>query len=213
MASAADRSANDVVRRPARRDRAARVVQAERMALGTSALFITGPPGSGKTALAKEISEVLWRAREPHAVVDLDELCRGLLPGDTAAGFHVGLAAENLATVWSSFRRRGARRLVVARILESAEELAVVGAAVPDCTFTVCRLVVEAETLHRRLRHREAGSSVELLSSVTERSATTMDQLDLPGFTVRNPDGESISAVAADVVTSLGWPAAPVALG
>lgn len=182
------------------------MVQAVTVAPGTPALFITGPPGSGKTALAKEISEVLWRAREPHAIVDLDELCRGLLPGDSAAGFHVGLAAENLTAVWSAFRRRGARRLVVARIVESADELAVVGAAVPDCELTVCRLVVEPETLQRRLRHREAGSSVEFLSSVAARLAATIDQLELPGFTIHNTDGESITELALDVVDRLGWP-------
>ena len=176
----------------------------------TPALFITGPPGSRKTALAKEISEVLWRAREPHAVVDLDELCRGLLPGDAAPGFHVGLASENLASVWSSFHRRGARRLVVARIVESVDELAVVGAAVPDCEIVVCRLLVETETLQRRLRHREAGSRVGFLSSVTEQLATTIGQLDLPGFAIRNSDRESITKLALDVMHRVGWPTAAV---
>jgi hypothetical protein len=152
---------------------------------------------------------VLWRAREPHAVVDLDELCRGLLLGDTAPGFHAGLATENLASVWSSFRRRGARRLVVARIVESVDELAVVGAAVPDCEMVVCRLLVEPETLQRRLRQREAGSSIEFLSSVTERLAATISQLELPGFTVRNSDRESITELALDVVGRLRWPVTP----
>ena len=46
-------------------------------------LFLTGQPGSGKTALAKELSELLWQCREPHAVIDLDELCRGVLPTPT----------------------------------------------------------------------------------------------------------------------------------
>lgn len=186
------------------------MVQAEAMASGTPALLITGPPGSGKTALAKEISEGLWRAREPHAIVDLDELCRGLLPGDSAPGFYVRLAADNLSAVWSSFKQRGARRLVVARIVESAEELAVVRGAVPDCELTVCRLVVESETLQRRLRHREAGSSVQFLSSVTERLAKTIDQLDLPGLTVHNSDRQSISELAADVLDRLGWPTTQV---
>jgi hypothetical protein len=172
------------------------------------ALFITGAPGSGKTALAKEISEVLWRAREPHAIVDLDEVCRGLLPGDTAEGFHVRLAAENLAAVWSSFRRRGARRLVVARIVESVEEIAVVAAAVPDCELTVCRLAVEPATLQRRLHHREAGTSVEFLTSVTTRLAATIGQLELPGFTVQNTDDTSIADLALAVTTRLEWPVA-----
>lgn len=152
---------------------------------------------------------MLWRAREQHAVVDLDELCRGFLPGDTAAGFLVGLAAENLAAVWSSFQRRGARRLVVARLVESVAEIDVVAAAVPDCRFTVCRLAVEPETLQGRLRHREAGTSVEFLASVAERLAPTIGQLDLPGFTVLNGDGGSIAELALDVVDRLGWPAMP----
>jgi nucleoside-triphosphatase THEP1 len=43
------------------------MVQAVAVTSVTPALLITGPPGSGTTALAKEISEVSWRAREPHA--------------------------------------------------------------------------------------------------------------------------------------------------
>jgi adenylylsulfate kinase-like enzyme len=35
-------------------------------------LFLTGQPGAGKSAVAKELSELLWRVREPHAVIDLD---------------------------------------------------------------------------------------------------------------------------------------------
>ena len=40
-------------------------------------LFLTGQPGAGKTAVAKELGELLWKIREPHAIIDLDELCRG----------------------------------------------------------------------------------------------------------------------------------------
>lgn len=129
-----------------------------------------------------------------------------MLPGDTEAGFHIRLAAENLAAVWSSFRRRGARRLVVARIVESADDIAVVAAAVPDCELTVCRLAVEPDTLQRRLQHREAGTGVEFLTSVTARLAATIGQLELPGFTLKNGDGSSIADLALEVVTRLGWP-------
>jgi len=64
--------------------------------------------------------------------------------------------------------------------------------------------------LQRRLRHREAGSSVEFLSSVTERLATAIDQQELPGFAVDNSDRESITELAIAVITRLGWPRAPV---
>ena len=82
----------------------------------------------------------------------------------------------------------------------------------PDCELTVCRLIVEPDTLQRRLHHREAGPSVELLSSVTERLATTIEQLELPGFTVHNDDCAAITELAIDVINRLGWPAGPVAV-
>lgn len=93
------------------------------------------------------------------------------------------------------------RRLVGARIVESTDELAVVGAAVPDCELTVCRLVVPPDTLQRRLRHREAGSSVQFLASVTERLAERIDQLELPGMTIHNGDRQRITELAFDVLT------------
>ncbi len=46
-------------------------------------LFLTGQPGAGKTAVAKELGELLRQSHEPHAIIDLDELCRGVLPNGT----------------------------------------------------------------------------------------------------------------------------------
>ena len=93
-------------------------------------------------------------------------------------------------------------------IVESADEIAVVAAAVPDCVLTVCRLVAEPDTLQRRLHHREAGTSVEFLTSVTTRLASTIGQLELPGFTLQNADGMSIADLALDVINRIGWPVA-----
>jgi hypothetical protein len=176
-------------------------------------LFVTGAPGSGKTALAKEIGELLWRSKQPHAVIDLDELCRGLFPDDSAPGLHVGLAAENLASLWSSFRRRGAQRLIVARIIESVNELAAVEAAVPDCDLVVCRLVVEPAMLEQRLRRREPGSSAAFLTSVSPRIASTIGQLDLPGVSISNDGATSITDLATIVLDRLHWPHPTVAAG
>ena len=157
-------------------------------------LFVTGAPGSGKTALAKEIGELLWQAQQPHAVIDLDEPCRRWLPD--APGLHVELAAENLVAVWSSASRRGARRLIVARIIESTNELAAIEAAVKDCDLVVCRLLVEPAILDQRLLRREPGSSAAYLISVAPRVAATIEQLDLPGFSISNDGATSITDVA-----------------
>lgn len=35
-------------------------------------LFVTGAPGAGKTALLREVSEILSRAEEPHAYLDFN---------------------------------------------------------------------------------------------------------------------------------------------
>ena len=72
------------------------------------AIFLTGVPGSGKTAVAHEISELLWQLDEPHAVIDLDELGRGVIPGGSE-DFNLALVVENLKSVWSNFRATGAQ--------------------------------------------------------------------------------------------------------
>ena len=128
-------------------------------------LFITGAPGSGKTALAKEVSELLWRVDEPHAVVDVDELCRGVLPEGTT-DFNRALAVENLAAVWANFERAGVRRLVLARVIQSAEDLDLFAQAIPGCDLAVCRVTAPRSTIVDRIRRREAGSAASFLERV-----------------------------------------------
>ena len=64
-------------------------------------LFITGAPGSGKTTLAREMSEILALVLEPYALIDLDELARGVIP-EQSLDFNLDLAVDNLAAVWET---------------------------------------------------------------------------------------------------------------
>jgi adenylylsulfate kinase-like enzyme len=71
------------------------------------ALLVTGPPGVGKTAVAKEIREQLFHAGLPHAVIDLDELARirpAVIDGST---FHADLVARNLRAIGRTTWRPG----------------------------------------------------------------------------------------------------------
>ena len=167
-------------------------------------LFLTGQPGAGKTAVAKEMSELLWRIREPHAVIDLDELCRGVLPAQSA-DYNRALAVKNLAAVWANFYDAGVRRVILARIIESPEDIQEFGSAIPDAHITVCLLQVSADTVEQRIIEREQGSARTFLLSVTPRIAERIASLDLPGIGVDNGQ-RPLSEVGREILQRAGWP-------
>jgi adenylylsulfate kinase-like enzyme len=170
-------------------------------------LFLTGQPGAGKTAVAKELSELLWRSREPHAVIDLDELCRGLLPAQTT-DFNRSLAVANLTAVWANFYGAGVRRLILARIIQSAEDLNQFTAAIPNAQITVCLLQVPEETIRQRLIQREPGTARTFLLTVTTHIAQQIARLDLPGIAVDNGQ-RPLTEVAREILTLVNWPSPP----
>jgi dephospho-CoA kinase len=168
-------------------------------------LFITGAPGSGKTALAKEVSELLGQVDEPHAVIDRDELCRGVLPGGTT-DFNRALAVENLAAVWANFERAGVRRLVLARVIQLADDLRFFAQAIPDCDLAVCRVTAPRSTIVDRIRRREAGSAASFLERVSRELDDEVARLDLPGFVVENGESRSVTQLALEVLDRINWP-------
>ncbi len=127
-------------------------------------LFLTGQPGAGKTAVAKEISELFWQIREPHAVIDLDELCRGRLP-DQTPNVNRSLTVVNLSGVWTNFYAAGVRRLILARIIETPDDLAQFRSAIPNAQITVCHLHTPAPMIQQRITEREPGSARTFYSS------------------------------------------------
>ncbi len=180
-------------------------MRVERSADRVAALFITGAPGSGKTALAKEISELLWQVNEPHAVIDIDELCRGVLP-HANADFNRDLAARNLAAVWANFAAEGVRRVVLARIVQAAEDIAHFENAIPGCSLAVCRVNADPSTIEARLHQREPGSARDFLSRVTHDLADTITNLDLACIDVLNGRSTSIVRLAFEVLERADWP-------
>jgi len=170
-------------------------------------LFLTGQPGAGKTAVAKEIGELLWKIREPHAIIDLDELCRGVLPIKTP-DFNRSLAVANLAAVWVNFYAAGVRRLILSRIIESMDDLDQFGGAIPNAEITVCLLQVPADTIQQRITKREAGSAQAFLLTVTAQIAERIPTLNLPGICVNN-DQRPLNEVAREILQLAKWPAPP----
>ncbi len=106
-------------------------------------LLIIGPPGVGKSSVARQVTSLLDDGGLQFAYVDRDDFgVNGLLHEDPLVDLNEMLHARVAG---------GAQRLVVAWRVESGLELARVRAALGWADITVCRLHAEPETLLARI--------------------------------------------------------------
>ena len=166
-------------------------------------LIVTGPVGVGKTTVASELSELLEGAGVPHALVDLDALrwCYPTRPDDP---YSVTLAMRNLAAVWSNFQSEGAKRLVVADVIESREELERYRAAVPGARVTVVRLQASPGTLRGRVRRRELASGLERHLERAVELHDLMEVRKVEDLSV-DTDSRSVDEIAREILHRTGW--------
>ncbi|WP_328471756.1 adenylyl-sulfate kinase [Actinoplanes sp. NBC_00393] len=116
------------------------------------ALLITGTVGSGKTSAAEALGDLLAAQGIPHAVLDVDWLRRAwpAPPGDP---FNGAITLRNLRAVAANFVEAGARRLILAGVIESRAERASYQDAL-GVPLQVCRLHVGLPVVRERLRRR-----------------------------------------------------------
>jgi len=163
------------------------------------ALLLVGTVGSGKTTVLLELGRLLAERGEPYALVDLDWLAWVEPPTDSPLGVHDILVA-NLAAAAATFERAGVKRLVLARHLTRADELASIRAALGGVELTVVRLDAPAALLEARIRARDSGRELEEHLAELAGGAAP----DFPHHVVAN-DGRAADAVAADVLRASAW--------
>ncbi|SDS57803.1 adenylyl-sulfate kinase [Actinoplanes derwentensis] len=139
----------------------------------TEALLITGTVGAGKTTVAEAVGDLLTEQTVPHAVIDVDWLRRSW-PSPPGDPFHHGLTLRNLRAVTTGFREAGARRLILAGVVESRTERDDYEAAV-GVSLTVCRLQINLATVRVRL-HRRHETNPAALKWFLDR-ATHLDRV------------------------------------
>lgn len=167
-------------------------------------IIVTGPVGVGKSTVAGEMGLLLLAAKVPHATVDFDQLtaCYPRPADDDRWGTQLGLS--NLAALWKNYQRSGARRLLVARVLESRSELDGFREAVPGADILVVRLRASAETLQSRVRHRGPGHGMERHLRRAVELAPLMDAQHVEDVLVET-DGRDPMIIARDALRRAGW--------
>ena len=169
------------------------------------AVLLTGTVGTGKTTTAYALSALERAAGVPHALVDLDQV-RLLVPAPAADPFAHEVELANLRDLARNYRAAGARRLILAGVVEQAAEVPRYTAALDVARLLVCRLTVDADDVPARLRHRHADEP-DALAWHLERTVELTALLDAAPFEdVRVcTTGRTPADVAAEVRRAAGW--------
>jgi len=166
-------------------------------------IIVTGPVGVGKSTVAEAMGYLLLAAKIPHANVDFDQLTAGPRTADDDVwGTKLGLS--NLAAIWKNYQLAGARRLIIARVIESRSELDGFRRAVPGADIALVRLRAAPGTLQARVRRRGPWRDMEWH---LKRSVELGAQMDAQPFedVLIETDDRDVTAVARDVLHRAGW--------
>ena len=165
-------------------------------------LVISGSLGSGKTTVLDEASDLLAEAGIAHAAIDLDQLAV-MHPPQTVHG--ESLMFANLAAVWPIYAAAGAKRLLVARVVEDRASLEQYREAVPGAAPVVCLLTAPTEVMQERLRIREPGMFQREALARSAELADILANARAEDYRVDNGAGRPIGVVASEVLSRAGW--------
>jgi hypothetical protein len=107
---------------------------------------------------------------------------------------------DNLAAIWPNYRRYGATRAVMARAVQTQDELDGLRRAVSNSHWTVCRLTAEEGVIADRLRQRETGTARAFLLRISPGIAAAMADNAVEDFVVDNGVHRELTDVATEIL-------------
>jgi predicted kinase len=162
-------------------------------------LVLHGSPGSGKTTLARTISDLLSADGITNGVLDVDEL--NLLFPPPMQDFWL----TNLATLWPNYAQVPDVHMIIPTVVADAERLARLRAAVPAETFAVCELTAPVDILKARVTEREPTEELRVaLRAWVDHHAARTDLEQIRDAAVSTYD-RSITDSAREVLEAVGW--------
>ncbi|GAB4587111.1 AAA family ATPase [Nocardia sp. IFM 10818] len=168
-------------------------------------VFLNGTVGVGKSTVADALADLEEQAAIPHAVIDLDHI-RHSWPAPADDPFNLALELANLAAIATNYRAAGAKRLILAGVIERREDVARYRDATHAQSLAVIRLTLDPALTEERLRSRHANDPEGLawhLARVTELAAL-LETADIDDAVI-DTSGLTPARVAAEVQRTVGW--------
>lgn len=168
-------------------------------------VFLNGTVGVGKTTTADALSDLERAANRVHAVVDLDQV-RRLHPSPAGDPFSHEIELANLRDLARNYCATGAERLILAGVVEEADELPRYVEALQGSRLLLVRLTVDHAVAAERLRQRHGDETQGLawhLARTVELSGT-LDEAPFEDVRI-DTTGRTPEAVARDVQRAAGW--------
>ena len=167
-------------------------------------ILLSGSVGVGKTTVLLEMGDVLEAGDCPYALLDLDWLAWVRPSGDIDVSVRQVLV-DNLAHVCRTFRQAGVRRLVMARAVETPDDVDLIRAAlgVPAVLTVVC-LTARPDVVAERLHGRDTGERLAEHLGQMDHFAGARDGLGIDEIVVATDDIDATS-VAQEVLARTGW--------